>query len=156
MQFSTKKRFRKGHPLVKWKRAYLSQKDTAQRRGIPFLISFRAWRAIWLKSGHWEDRGVGSGKYVMGRPKDQGAYEIGNVLIIRFEDNIIEANLGRKIIFTEEHKANISRAKIGKKAKVPKSLETRERLRQSHLGKKLSEQTRLKISLAARKRFSQC
>jgi hypothetical protein len=49
----------------------------AKRRGIPFLFTFEEW---------WE----------MARYGDVGAYEVGNVKIIPFGDNVREAQVGNQ------------------------------------------------------------
>jgi hypothetical protein len=46
---------------------------------------------IWLASGHFEDRGRGSGKYVMARNGDAGPYSQLNVSICLFEQNVKDA-----------------------------------------------------------------
>jgi hypothetical protein len=67
--------------------AYAQQRNNARRRGIEFKISFEDWFEIWMRSGHWSKRGIGAGCYCMGRHKDRGAYEVGNVAIISQEEN---------------------------------------------------------------------
>jgi hypothetical protein len=70
---------------------YDQQRSNAVQRGIAFRLTFEEWWTIWDRSGHWHERGVGLGKYCMSRKGDKGAYEIGNVRICLFEDNIAEA-----------------------------------------------------------------
>ena len=70
------------------RRVFTMQKLNAKRRGIPFRLTFISWWEIWSDSGHFSARGRGKGQYVMARFKDRGAYEVGNVEIVRFEDNI--------------------------------------------------------------------
>jgi predicted DNA-binding transcriptional regulator AlpA len=60
----------------------------AQKRDIPFQLSFEEWFQIWQDSGHWQERGCHKGQYVMHRFGDTGPYALGNVTIIRHEDNV--------------------------------------------------------------------
>jgi len=71
---------------------YVAHRANAQARSIPFLLTFEQWSAIWNESGKWEQRGNRRGQYCMARPGDQGAYEIGNVVICLNEDNRAERN----------------------------------------------------------------
>lgn len=73
---------------------YRGQKSHSKTRGIDFNLSFDEWLNIWLKSGHWEQRGRGKGTYVMSRVGDTGPYEIGNVFIQTNYDNVIQAQKG--------------------------------------------------------------
>ena len=47
------------------KNKYFQHKASAKCRGIPFNLSFEEWYDIWLKSGHWHERGLGKNKYCM-------------------------------------------------------------------------------------------
>src|SRR5690606_1984307 len=60
--------------------AYRSQMHNARKRGIEWKISLWEWWTIWQESGHWDDRGRGTG-YMMCRFGDTGDYELGNVYI---------------------------------------------------------------------------
>ena len=62
----------------------------AKQRGVAFELSFDDWMRIWRDSGKWGQRGCGSGKYVMSRRGDVGAYAVGNVFIQSFEANVTE------------------------------------------------------------------
>jgi hypothetical protein len=76
---------------------YFNHKARAKRRGIPFLLTFDEWWKIWQDSGHWEERGIRKGQYVMCRKgPDIGAYEIGNIFIATNARNLHDANVGRK------------------------------------------------------------
>jgi hypothetical protein len=75
---------------------YRQQKAAAERRGIPFSLTFEEWWEIWDKSGKWPLRGKKKGQYVMGRNKDTGGYEKGNVSIILMSENIKLQRAGRK------------------------------------------------------------
>jgi hypothetical protein len=68
---------------------YSQQKANAKRRGVPFLLTFDEWWAIWQKSGFYNVRGPGG--FVMHRICDQGAYEVGNVEIISANENFRHA-----------------------------------------------------------------
>lgn len=74
------------------RRRYIEHKNNARGRGIVFLLTFEQWQAIWLESGRWQMRGSRKGQYVMARPGDRGAYEIGNVIICPAEENRAERN----------------------------------------------------------------
>lgn len=60
---------------------FSTQKHAAKRRGIPWLLTFRAWVRIWEMSGCLAHRGVGVGRYVMARFGDVGPYSEQNVHI---------------------------------------------------------------------------
>lgn len=64
------------------KRAYTRQKAAAKCRGIAWEFTFDSWHSMWEASGHWDQRGVGKGKYVMARFGDVGPYSTTNVEII--------------------------------------------------------------------------
>lgn len=66
---------------------YRRQRSSAERRNIPWDISFEDWWQLWETSGMWEQRGVGRDKYCMSRIDDQGAYALGNVEIKSQWDN---------------------------------------------------------------------
>jgi hypothetical protein len=65
---------------------YMVHKGNASGRGIEFLLTFEEWRTIW--GDQYEGRGTG--KLVMCRNKDQGAYETGNVRIDTQSNNAKE------------------------------------------------------------------
>ena len=111
---------------LRWHQQKAQAKNRKDKNGNPIVwkLSFDEWITIWLDSGHWEQRGVGSGKYCMSRINDIGNYEIGNVEIKTMNENIIKGQLGRKFPqkgrkgprapFTEERKQNISNATKGR------------------------------------------
>lgn len=70
--------------------AFQRQRSNANLRGIPFKLNLWQWWGIWLESGHWDERGRGSDSYCMARIGDCGAYEVGNVKIIRSGANTAE------------------------------------------------------------------
>ena len=69
---------------------YRQQRQNARTRGIPFLMTFAEWCGVWERSGQWERRGRGRGKYYMARENDEGPYSVGNVRIIPWEENLKE------------------------------------------------------------------
>lgn len=71
---------------------YVSQKVCAHQRGVDFNLTFEEWWGIWTRSRRWNQRGCKKGQYVMARYADEGAYESGNVHIIRHEGNVAERN----------------------------------------------------------------
>lgn len=79
---------------LKWKQSpkgrYSDHKKRARSRGIPFLLTFSEWWNIWESSGKWEERGTHG--YVMCRTGDLGAYEVGNVRVDTFLNNIKESH----------------------------------------------------------------
>lgn len=70
---------------------YSAQKRSAVRRGIQWKLSLSEWVFIWESSGKFHLRGKGSGKYVMSRHGDVGAYEASNVAIKLGTENSSEA-----------------------------------------------------------------
>jgi hypothetical protein len=60
---------------------YLSQRQSAFKRGIGWEITFPQWLSVWQQSGKFDDRGVGKGRYCMARKGDVGPYKVGNVSI---------------------------------------------------------------------------
>lgn len=76
-------------------KAFIEQRRAARRRGIAFLLSFDEWLLIWEQSGHLHERGCHRGEYVMARPGDTGAYEVGNVEIVTCSTNLYDGNIGR-------------------------------------------------------------
>lgn len=83
----------KKSPLQKYRR----QKQNARTRGIEFNLTLHEWWDLWSESGHWDDMGLGKGKYHMCRICDAGSYEVGNVEIKPHEENSREARLMDKV-----------------------------------------------------------
>jgi hypothetical protein len=69
------------------RKAYTVQKADAKARNIPFLLTFEQWWAVWVASGHWEQRGRRADQYCMARKRDRGGYTVGNVIIITNAEN---------------------------------------------------------------------
>ncbi len=61
---------------------------SAIMRGVEFKLTFHQWLKIWKDSGHFKERGIKSGCYVMGRKNDSGPYEVGNVYITLSAQNV--------------------------------------------------------------------
>lgn len=114
---------------------YKDQRNNANKRNVPFNISFEDWCEIWLQSGHWEERGRKKGQYVMCRKNDSGAYDKNNVYIDKTENNISLGSKGR--IVSPEHLEKNRQAQLGKK----RSLETRKKL--SDLRRRVAAEKRL-------------
>jgi len=84
---------------------YRQHRADANKRNIPFLISFEDWSNIWEQSGHWEERGRKSGQYCMSRYGDVGPYEVGNVFIQLHSANTSQAHKDKKVgPATDAHK----------------------------------------------------
>jgi hypothetical protein len=74
-------------------RMFSRQRCQAAQRGIPWKFEYWEWLQVWDESGHFHERGVRKGQWVMARLRDQGAYETGNVRIVRCETNASEGVL---------------------------------------------------------------
>lgn len=78
--------------LKKAKKAYSFQKSRAiNSRGIEFNLTFDEWLNWWLQTGHWHERGHGSGKYVMSRFNDIGPYSLDNIFCQTLNANTSES-----------------------------------------------------------------
>lgn len=82
---------------------YAEQKRHALRRGVPFLLTFDEWWAIWAKSKKYVKRGNHKGCFVMGRHDDVGPYAVGNVAIIPFSLNTAVRN---RTVVVKRHTRN--------------------------------------------------
>ena len=51
--------------MREWEQKYNQHKYRAERRGIPFELTFKQWLKIWQYSGHLHERGHRQGQYVM-------------------------------------------------------------------------------------------
>jgi hypothetical protein len=132
-----------------YRKHFYAQKSNARIRNIDWKLSYYEWVSIWQSSGKLEQRGKGNGKYVMSRIGDQGPYSVDNVFIQLWENNraevfndpkrMLEINQKKSLKtkgvsrgpFTEEHKQNMSKARLGK----PCSDEKKEKHRQANLGR---------------------
>jgi len=77
---STKKN---GSPLNR----YGEHMYNAMKRGVEWNISFKDWWDVWQQSGHWHERGNSAMDYCMGRVRDTGPYQAGNVYITTNTEN---------------------------------------------------------------------
>lgn len=157
------------------RRDWRNHRMDAARREIPFLLSFEEWLTIWQDSGHIEERGCHKGQYVMARYGDLGPYEIGNVRIVRVEENHAEAwarveqkrnhksrmmgnTRAAGTIRSVEHRDAVRRAQQGNTHRKGKVLSAEHRAKigaglrgnTNTLGHTLSRETRAKMS-ASRK-----
>lgn len=72
---------------------FRQHKQNAARRGVPFFLSFDEWLAVWLESGHYDQRGNQTAHgFVMARFGDSGPYAKGNVEIIPHAANVAQRN----------------------------------------------------------------
>jgi hypothetical protein len=69
------------------RRQYTNHKASAKQRGIPFLLTYAQWLAVWQASGRLDRRGHMPDNYCMARFGDRGAYAVGNVKIITMAEN---------------------------------------------------------------------
>ena len=69
----------------KFNKKFCEHRSSARRRKIPFLFTKEQWISAWVKSGHWEERGLGG--YVMSRHNDIGPYSVENVTIKTQREN---------------------------------------------------------------------
>jgi len=83
---------------LRWQQQKAQAKNRLDRDGnlIQWKLSFDEWIKLWEESGHWDQRGVGSGKYCMSRKNDIGHYEVSNVEIKTQSENMKEGQLGIK------------------------------------------------------------
>lgn len=68
-------------------RAFVTQKNNAKIRDIPWDLNFWQWWTIWQESGKWNERGRSKDAYVMSRFRDAGSYAPGNVYIGTLSEN---------------------------------------------------------------------
>jgi hypothetical protein len=89
-----------------------SNKLDALGNPVKMHMTFAEWIMVWIESGQYHLYGRGKGKYCMGRYNDIGHYEVGNVKIIPFEENVRAAQTGRPK--TAETRAKLKVARTGK------------------------------------------
>jgi Helix-turn-helix domain of resolvase len=99
---------------MKFINLYNRQKFHANRRNIPFLVSFEEWLNWWGEDIH--QRGRGMGKLQMCRNKDCGPYSLENIFKSSHEQNMRD----KKINGT--HRARPKKANEDKIEEVFKSL----------------------------------
>lgn len=83
-------------------------------RNIEWKLTFEEWIDIWIESGKLDKRGRGADKYTMGRVNDEGAYEVGNVIIELGSVNSIckrkDSNGRRKVVMFGTEYESVSAA----------------------------------------------
>jgi len=67
---------------------YDQQRLQAAQRGIPFLLTFEEWLAVWKP--HWHQRGSCGDCLVMARHGDVGPYSADNIKLITARENLRE------------------------------------------------------------------
>ena len=82
---------------------FVRQKASANRRGIPWELSFDDWWGIWQESGKWEERGNKTGQFCMGRKNDIGPYSKENVMIIPSSKNSQDSWKNGLSMYTSKH-----------------------------------------------------
>jgi hypothetical protein len=87
------------------RRKFLQQRTNARNRGIDFRLTFEEWRDWWLATGHVDERGRLRGQWVMARPGDRGAYELGNIICLRAEENVSVGNATRTHVRATLHRS---------------------------------------------------
>ena len=140
---------------------FRQQRQRANGREIPFLLSFEQWWDIWQKSGHWEERGRCKGQYVMSRYGDKGGYEVDNVFIQQCGHNVSQAQSGRHSAKkgkttrpqTPEEKLKNSLAHLGK-PKGPMTEEHKQKLREVRKLQITSPETKEKMRLSQLARWA--
>jgi len=76
---------------------FRAQRRNAFDRGIEFTLTLEQWLSVWVKSGHYHDRGRGQNKFCMGRIGDIGPYAIGNVYITTNSQNIKDSYISKPV-----------------------------------------------------------
>ncbi len=113
------------------------QKQGAKRRGVEFFLTFDAWLKIWQDSGHLAHRGCRRGQYVMSRPKDKGPYQVGNVRIVKAEDNNREARVigqpGRRLSASTRAKISVKLKASWAQGRERPSAATKKKMSKAHL-----------------------
>lgn len=97
------------HPL----RKYFGQISNAKKRGIAWQMTFADWWRIWQESGHWEERGNGTG-YCMARWADDGPYSPENVYICTIAQNFRDSYIVKPASLRQE----VRRRNLAMKAQV--------------------------------------
>lgn len=128
---------------------YQTHRQNARLRNIPFRLTFEQWWRIWQRSGKWKQRGTRADQYCMARPGDRGAYELGNIVIVRNRENRAERNRNNPMkgknnpAFGKDYWATDTEAgRKRRKAAISKRLK----------GVRKSAETRARMSRAAKKR----
>jgi len=75
--------------------AFIAQRRNAATREIAWELNFWQWWTIWQQSGHWGQRGRGTG-YCMCRLNDTGPYAVDNVYIATGPENMQDYWVNRR------------------------------------------------------------
>ena len=68
---------------------YKIKRRNVIRPGGSWELNLYQFWTLWRDSDHWEQRGIGVGKYVMATIDKTKNYRIGNIEIVRYEDAIV-------------------------------------------------------------------
>jgi hypothetical protein len=101
-------------------RQFQIHRATAKSRGIEFRLTFEEWEQWWRDSGHYHERGLHRGQYVMSRKGDIGAYELGNIDCVTTGENVAAAHTGKPK--SEEWKQKVRKTKAARAASPKESV----------------------------------
>ena len=90
---------------------YNQHKNGAEKRGVPFDLTFDEWKDIW--DGKFHNRGRGSDQLGMLRTRDEGGYAKGNVRLGTPKENQQEAAVVRAVKKVTHGAAYFPRASVG-------------------------------------------
>lgn len=83
------KKWRENNPF---KYHYNVAKQNAKKRKIPWKLTFKQWKKIWIDSGHWEDKLAQADNdfitWSLDRSDPNGCYEPGNVEVMELTKNV--------------------------------------------------------------------
>lgn len=77
-----------------WKR-FVDNVESAEQRGIAWMLSFQEWWTLWKP--HYHERGRKRGEKVLCRYLDQGDYRAGNVRIDLGVNNAVERGVANRL-----------------------------------------------------------
>jgi hypothetical protein len=118
--------------IKKAKNQYWVHKSGANARKIPFLFTFEEWINMWIKSGHYHNRGKKKHQYVMSRYDDVGPYSVDNCFIQMASLNCSQApkNTANQLLLARAAKTSDSYKKISKALKGRPWTEARRKAQQ--------------------------
>ena len=103
----------------KLKRAYADQRQSAKKRGIPFLFTYVQWSEWWLTDDRWSRRGRKAGQFQMGRKDIAGPYSPDNVVCITKEEKqksqLIPYSLGLALLSPEKRTEAAKKAGLARR-----------------------------------------
>ena len=79
-------------PVAALNKARQSQRSSANRRGIEYLLTSAEFIDFWSKDDRWKKRGVGADNLVMSRFNDDGPYSKDNIFCQTQRENGKEAS----------------------------------------------------------------